>query len=356
MPTNDLFSPMRLGPLELKNRMVMAPMTRNRAAEGNMPQAMNVEYYRQRASAGLIVTEGSQVSPQGVGYPTTPGIHSDEQVAGWRQVTDAVHGEGGLIFLQLWHVGRISHPSMQPDAALPVAPSAIRPRGCAFTYEGLQRFVTPRALVAEEMPCIASEYARAAAKAREAGFDGVEIHAANGYLIDQFLRDGSNRRDDAYGGSIGNRCRFLMEVTAAVSDVLGGDRVGVRLSPAGGFNDMSDSDPQALFNQAAAGLNRFGLAYLHLVEAVESVDSFDFRQIRDAFQGNYIACGEYDLERARTALESGDADLVAFGRPFLANPDLPERFRTGAPLNEPDMNSFYGGDERGYTDYPTLGA
>ena len=349
----DLFTPITIGPHTLANRMVMAPMTRNRAGEGNVPQEMNIIYYTQRASAGLIVTEGSQVSPQGVGYPLTPGIHTDAQVEGWRKVTDAVHQKGGLIFLQLWHVGRVSHPSFH-DGELPVAPSALKPEGEVFTYEGPKPFETPRALEREEIPGIVEDFRRGAKNAMAAGFDGVEIHGANGYLVDQFLRDGTNQRTDAYGGSLENRTRFLLEVTQAVTEVWGGNRVGVRLSPAGGFNTMSDSDPQATFEYAADALNRFGLAYLHGVETLESVDSFDFIRFRGKFKGPYIANSGYDRDRAGAAIREGRADMVAFGKLFIANPDLPKRFAEEAPLNVPDPATFYGGTEGGYIDYPPL--
>lgn len=353
--SNDLFSPIQMGPLTLKNRMVMAPMTRDRAAPpDNVPQAMNVLYYAQRASAGLIITEGSQVSQQGMGYPVTPGIHSAAQVAGWRKITEAVHKKGGLIFLQLWHVGRISHPSYQPGGGLPVAPSAIKPEGEAFTYEGLQPFVTPRALETDEIPGIIEDFRQGAKNALAAGFDGVEIHGANGYLIDQFIRDGTNHRTDAYGGSLENRARFLLEVTDAVIGVWGEGRVGVRLSPGGGFNSMSDSDPQATFNFMARQLSTRPMACLHVVETLESVDAFDYEALRKAFNGLYMANAGYDLKRSQEALATGHADLISYAQLFLANPDLPERFRRGAALNTPDPDTFYGGDEKGYTDYPGL--
>jgi N-ethylmaleimide reductase len=352
----DLFSPITAGRLALPNRVVMAPLTRNRAAGGNVPQAMNVEYYRQRATAGLIVTEATQISAQGVGYPATPGIHSEAQVAGWQNVTRGVHEAGGRIFLQLWHVGRISHPSLQPGGALPVAPSAIRPAGEAVTYEGMQAFVTPRELDREEIEAIVEDYAQAARNALRAGFDGVEIHAANGYLIDQFLRDGSNHRTDAYGGSLENRARFLREVTAAVCAVTGADRVGVRLSPENSFNDMQDSRPRETFEHAAGLLGGFGLAYLHVVESdmITGQRTLDYDRIRTAFGGNYMANCKYDLARAQQAIQSGAVDMVSFGTLYIANPDLVERFSKGAALNEPDPDTFYGGDEHGYTDYPFL--
>jgi N-ethylmaleimide reductase len=354
----DLFSPLSMGPLELPNRICMAPLTRNRAAlPGCKPQAMNVKYYTQRASAGLIITEATQICPEGVGYPATPGIHSAEQVAGWLQVTDAVHAVDGRIFLQLWHVGRISHPSLQPNGALPVAPSAIKPAGEAVTYEGMQGFVTPRALELGEIPGIVAAYEVAARHALEAGFDGVEVHSANGYLLDQFLRDGTNKRTDAYGGSVENRSRLLVEVVEAVSSVWGGDRVGVRLSPVNTFNDMGDSDPDTTFQYAARAISRFGLAYLHVVEGAigdPSPPSYDTQALRRAFDGLYMANGGYDFARATEAVRTGAADLVSFGVPYIANPDLVERFRWGAALNAADENTFYGGDEKGYTDYPVL--
>src|SRR5580692_1932961 len=262
----DIFSPFTLGPLTLPNRVVMAPMTRNRAGPGNVPVELNATYYAQRASAGLIVSEATQVSPQGIGYPGTPGIHSPEQVAGWKLVTDAVHKAKGRIYLQLWHVGRISHPSLQPDGALPVAPSAIAPAGQAMTYDGMKPFVTPRALETAEIAGVIADYRRGAENAKTAGFDGVELHGANGYLIDQFLRDGTNKRTDRYGGSASNRARFLTEVTQALIGEWGGERVGVRLSPTNPYNDIADSNPAATFSIAANELNRLGIAYLHIVE------------------------------------------------------------------------------------------
>ena len=355
-PSTTLFSPITLGDLALPNRIVMAPMTRNRAGEGNVPTEMNARYYAQRASAGLIISEASQVSPRGSGYPGTPGIHSEEQVAGWRLVSDAVHANGGRIFLQLWHVGRISHPSMQPDNALPVAPSAIRPAGEAMTYDGMQAFVTPRALETEEIPALVEEYARAASNAKTAGFDGVEIHAANGYLLDQFLRDGSNTRDDAYGGDIENRLRLLDEVVNAVIAAWQANRVGVRLSPENQFNDIRDSRPQETFSAVVDRLSRHGLAYLHVLEGdmLGSESVVDYTELKRRFGGPYIANNGYTRERAEQALRQQQADLIAFGRAFIANPDLPARLARNAALNEPDPATFYGGGEAGYTDYPTL--
>lgn len=350
-----LLEPFSSGRLSLNNRVVMAPMTRNRTPEG-LATPLMAEYYAQRASAGLIITEGAQISPQGVGYPATPGIHSQAQAANWRQVTDAVHARGGRIFIQLWHCGRVSHPDFH-GGELPVAPSAIAPQGQAFTWEGMKDFVTPRALDISELAGIVNDYRQAAALAMEAGFDGVEIHAANGYLLDQFLRDGSNQRHDAYGQTIEGRCRLLLEVTEAVCQQIGCQRVGVRLSPVNQFNDMHESQPQITFTHAAAALGELQPLYLHVVEVDmtgQSSTQVDMRQLRRSFRGLYIANGGYDDARASQALASHDADLVSFGMPFIANPDLVERFRRHAPLNTADQATFYGGDAHGYTDYPTL--
>lgn len=356
MTNTDLLNPLKMGPYNLSNRVVMAPLTRNRAGEGNAPVELNVNYYKQRSGAGLIITEASQISPQGVGYPNTPGIHSAKQIAGWKKVTDAVHDRGGRIFIQLWHVGRVSHPSLQPDGESPVAPSAIKPAGDAFTFEGLKPFERPRALETHEILKITEDYAAAAENAMKAGFDGVEIHAANGYLIDQFLRDGTNHRQDRYGGNLENRMLFLSEVTDAVTGVTGRDKVGVRLSPENTFNDIADSNPQATFNAVAGMLGQYNLAYLHVVEGdfVSGAKKINYRQIKESFGGLYMANGGYDFDSAVKSLANGDADLVSFGKLFIANPDLVERFRRGAALAEADQSTFYGGDERGYTDYPFL--
>ncbi|MDX2273459.1 MAG: alkene reductase [Cyanobacteriota bacterium] len=357
--TVDLFSPLQVGPYQLANRMVMAPLTRNRAGAGNAPTALNALHYAQRASAGLLISEATQISPEGVGYPGTPGIHSPEQIEGWRLVTDAVHAKGGRIFLQLWHVGRISHPDLLPNGQLPVAPSAIAPQGEVLTYTGSKPYVTPRALETSEIPRIIADYRQAAANALTAGFDGVEVHGANGYLLDQFLRDGTNHRSDAYGGSVENRARLLLEVTEAVSQVWGANRVGVRLSPGGTFNSMSDSNSEATFGYAVEALNRFGLAYLHLREASEADLRYGGVMIpisyfRQRFQGVLMVNEGYDWQRGNQVLASGQADLVAFGRLFIANPDLPERFRQQSELNPLDPTTLYGGDAKGYTDYPAL--
>ena len=357
---NDLFSPVQLGSIALKNRIVMAPLTRNRAGENSVPNDLNVTYYAQRATAGLIITEATPISPLAHGYPALPGIYTDAQVAGWKKITDAVHAKGGKIVIQLWHVGRISHPSLLPNGALPVAPSAIKPAGQAFTYQGLQDYVTPRALEANELPAIVQDYVHATKAALAAGFDGVEVHAANGYLLDQFLRDGSNKRTDNYGGSVENRTRLLLEVVDAVVKTAGADKVGVRLSPVNPFNDMHDSNPQALFEYVAEALNRFNLAYLHAVEGGihggGKADPFDFVAFRKRFKNGYIGNLSYDKARGNAAIASGHADAIAYGVPFIANPDLVERFKKDAPLNVADAKSFYGGTEKGYTDYPFLEA
>ncbi len=356
--TLDLFSPVSLGSIQLSNRIVMAPLTRNRAGEHGVPQSINVTYYEQRASAGLIVTEATPISPMAHGYPALPGIYTDAQIAGWKKVTDAVHAKGGKIVIQLWHVGRISHPSLLPEGELPVAPSAIKPAGKAFTYQGLVDYVEPRALALNELPGIIADYVHATKAALVAGFDGVEIHAANGYLLDQFMRDGSNQRTDEYGGSVENRTRLLLEVTKAVVAVAGSDKVGVRLSPVNPFNDMRDSNPQALFNYVTASLNQFKLAYLHVVEGGIHgggvADPFDFNALRKLFKGAYMANLSYDKLRGNAAILSGHADAIAYGVPFIANPDLVARFEADAPLNIPDSTTFYGGSEKGYTDYPFM--
>jgi N-ethylmaleimide reductase len=354
-----LFSPVQVGPYPLANRIVMAPMTRNRAGPGDAPTAMNATYYAQRASAGLIVTEGSQVSPQGLGYPGTPGIHSAAQVAGWRLVTEAVHARGGRIFLQLWHVGRISHPTLQPDGALPVAPSAIRPAGKLWTGAGMLPFETPRALETDEIANIVDDFRKGAENARAAGFDGVEIHAANGYLIDQFLRDRSNHRTDRYGGGIENRARLALEVAEAVAGVWGAERVGIHFSPTHPFNDMADSHPAATFGYVVTQLAGLRLAYLHIVEPaptdpIPAGPKPDAHFFRPLWPGPLIANRAYDRARGDAIIAQGAADLVSFATLYLANPDLPERLARGGPFNTPDRKTYYGGGEAGYTDYPSL--
>lgn len=358
MPT-ALLNTYRIGALELRNRVVMAPMTRNRAGPGNLATPMMATYYAQRAGGGLIVTEASQISPEAVGYPKTPGIHDDAQIEAWRQVTDSVHEAGGRIFLQLWHAGRASHPSLLPDGRAPVAPSAIAAAGQAFTAKGFAPFPEPRALDLPEIAVIVAQFAQASAQARAAGFDGVEIHAGNGYLIDQFLRDGANRRTDRYGGSIANRARLLLEVTEAVAAAWAANRVGVRISPLQTFNDMRDSDPERTFGYVARELDRFDLAYLHVVEQVGlAVPTLGLRispLIRSAFDGPLILNGGYTRDLADRVILDGLADLVSFGAAYIANPDLPERFRHHHPLTTPDKSTFYGGTEKGYIDYPTIG-
>ncbi len=355
----DLFAPARFGAIDLPNRVVMSSLTRNRAGAGNVPTPLMAEYYRQRASAGLILTEASPGCAAGHGDPRTPGIHTAAQIAGWKQVTAAVHDAGGRIALQLWHVGRISHPALQPDGAAPVAPSAIRPAGQVYTGSGMADYVTPRALEAAELPALVARYAEAARNAMEAGFDGVEVHAGNGYLLDQFLRSSTNRRSDAYGGSKENRARLLLEVMDAVCAAVGSERVGVRLSPVTTFNDIHDDHPQETFDYVVTQLNSRRLAFLDILQGTggaprEAWVPFDYARLRTLYAGNLVLNNSYDLASAQAALQAGAADAIAFGRLLLANPDLVERFRRGAPLNAPDPETFYGGDAKGYTDYPGL--
>ena len=357
---SDLFQPVRLGPYQLANRIVMAPLTRSRAGDDGVPRPLMAEYYAQRASAGLIIAEGTNISPQGRGYAFTPGIYNDAQVEGWRRVTEAVHARGGRIFPQLWHVGRVSHPSLQPGGALPVAPSAIRPQATSYTSAGFTPCVTPRALAIAEIAEIIEQYRRAARNALAAGFDGVEIHAANGYLIEQFLRDSTNKRTDAYGGSRENRGRFLLEAVEAVAGVCGGERVGIRLSPLSPVNGADlDSDPGETYASVVERLNAFGLAYIHIIEGVtqgarEVPGGFDLQILRRLFKGLYMANNGYDLRLALEARRRNLADLISFGRLYIANPDLVERLRIGARLNVPDRATFFGGGAAGYTDYPAL--
>ncbi|NYF18676.1 N-ethylmaleimide reductase [Xanthomonas sp. JAI131] len=356
---SPLFAPLRLGAIELANRIVMAPLTRNRAeGEGRIPSPLAPEYYGQRASAGLIVAEATQISPMGQGYMDTPGIYSEAQVAAWKQVTAEVHRRGGRIVLQLWHVGRISHVSLLPDGAAPVAPSALRANAKTYTAEGFSDVSAPRALRLDEIPALLEDFRHAARNAIAAGFDGVEVHAANGYLIDQFLRDGSNHRDDAYGGSIENRTRLLFEVVQAVAQEIGAERTGVRLSPVTPANDAHDSDPQPLFERAVERLDPLGLAFLHVIEGATGGPrdniAFDYAALRAKFRGPWLVNNGYDKALAERVLGAGAADAVAFGRPFIANPDLVERLRRDAPLNPLDADTLYGGGAKGYTDYPTL--
>ncbi|WIH06173.1 alkene reductase [Xanthomonas translucens pv. graminis] len=356
---SPLFAPLRLGAIALANRIVMAPLTRNRAeGEGRIPSPLAPEYYGQRASAGLIVAEATQISPMGQGYRDTPGIYSQAQVAAWKNVTAEVHRRGGRIVLQLWHVGRISHVSLLPDGAAPVAPSALRANAKTFTAEGFSDVSEPRALRLDEIPALLEDFRHAARNAIAAGFDGVEVHAANGYLIDQFLRDGSNRRDDAYGGSIENRTRLLFEVVQAVAQEIGAERTGVRLSPVTPANDAHDSDPQPLFERAVERLDPLGLAFLHVIEGATGGPrdniAFDYAALRARFRGPWLVNNGYDKALAERVIAAGTADAVAFGRPFIANPDLVERLRRDAPLNPLDADTLYGGGAKGYTDYPTL--
>ncbi len=368
--TGPLFQPYRLGPFNLPHRVVMAPLTRSRARQpGNVPGSLAACYYAQRASAALIISEATQVSMQGQGYAWTPGIHSREQIEAWRRITDAVHQTAGLMFCQLWHVGRISHPALQPDNMLPVAPSAIIPAGKAFIEnergEGtLVPFVRPRALDIEEMSYVVAQYVRAAKNALAADFDGVEIHAANGYLLDQFIESRTNRRTDGYGGAVENRTRLLFEVVEALTPVWGPDRIGVRISPMGQLNDIGDDNPEATFGHVAERLSEYELAYLHMVnpalEQMQNGKDPDARAlgmaklVRKKFKGTLIVAGGFDAESGARWLRQGQADLIAFGRKFLANPDLPERLRLGAALNADDPSTYYGGGEKGYTDYPSL--
>jgi len=354
----SLYSPIQLGEFSLRNRVFMAPLTRNRANPDGTPGPWAETYYRQRSTAGLIITEATQISAMGTGYINTPGIYLPEHIAGWRRIVDGVHDHDGYIFLQLWHVGRISHTSLLPHGAQPVAPSAVRARSQTVTQLGLMNVSEPRALTLDEIRDTINDYRTAAANARAAGFDGIEIHAANGYLIDQFLQSRSNLRTDLYGGSVSNRIRFLVEIAHAVLEVWDGSRVGIRLSPRGTFNDMGDVDPEATFTAAVRQLATMGLGYLHMVEAspADAPPSPDFRglfqQFRRKWGGLYVANGGYDGPRGEEAIKDGRADAIAYGRAFLANPDLPRRLEHRAPLNEPDQGTFYGGTERGYVDYP----
>jgi N-ethylmaleimide reductase len=357
----SLLTPFRMGDLELPNRVVMAPMTRCRAShDNNAPNELIAEYYRQRASAGLIISEASQISQQGQGYIWTPGVYSREQIAGWRKVTEAVHGAGGRIFIQLWHVGRVSHNSFQPGGAAPVSSSAIAANTKVMIETGLVDASPPRALSVAEIAGVVADFRAAARNAKEAGFDGVEIHGANGYLIDQFLRDGINKRTDAYGGAVANRIRFALEAVEAVSREWDASRIGLRISPVSPFNDCVDSDPQETFGYLIEKLAETKISYIHVIEGATGGprDSapFDGMALRNAFPGAYIANNCYTREMAEEALAQGRADLIAFGRPFIGNPDLVERFRRHAPLNEPDQATFYAGGAKGFTDYAALDA
>lgn len=362
--TDHLFSPFQLGQLTLPNRMVMAPMTRNRADENGVPRPMTAQYYAQRATAGLLITEATQVSPRGTGYVLTPGIYTQDQVSGWKTVTDAVHHAGGRIFSQIWHTGRVSHPSLQPNGAAPLAPSAIQAETMVFTDNGFKPAAVPQELTLDDISDIVGQFTLAANLAKEAGFDGVEIHGANGYLLEQFLKDGTNKRTDAYGGDVSSRILFSLEVVRAVVEVWGAGRVGLRISPLGTFNDMYDSDPHNLYRALVQELNAIPLAYLHIIEPLPDHPTFKTQEgvaetvpfLRELYCGTVIVNGGYGKEQGEAAISGGLADLVAFGVPYLANPDLAERFKRNAPLNAPDTNTFYGGDEKGYTDYPFMDA
>ncbi len=360
MTTPQLFQPTRIGNIEVANRIVMAPLTRSRAdeANGDIPgSAMNVDYYRQRSGAGLIISEGTQVSPVGKGYMATPGIYSDTQVEGWKAITQAVHDAGSKILAQIWHVGRITHPALT-GGTQPVAPSAIQPKVVAYTRSGKMDVPVPHALSATEIKDVVGQFRQAAANAMRAGFDGVEIHGANGYLVDQFIRDGANQRTDEYGGSIENRCRFALEVVDACVAEIGAGRVGIRLSPLTPFNDLADSNPQAVFGYLVEALNQRGIAFIHFIEGAtggpRDVPGFDYAAARHAFKGTYIANNGYDRQMAIDAIASGKADAIAFGRLFISNPDLVERLKLNATLNAPNPSTFYTPGPVGYTDYPTL--
>jgi N-ethylmaleimide reductase len=358
MTNPSLFSPYVMGGLTLANRIVMAPLTRNRAGAGLVPNALASTYYAQRASAGLIITEATQVSVQAQGYQDTPGLYTPEQIAEWSKVTDAVHAKGGRIFVQLWHVGRISHVDLQPGGAAPVAPSAIRAETKTFVNNGFADVSMPRALDLGELPGIVNDFRQAAANAIAAGFDGVEVHGANGYLLEQFIKDGANQRDDAYGGSIENRARLLLEVTAAVAKEIGPDRTGVRISPVSPANAISGSAPQQQYEYIVEQLSALGIAYLHVVEGAtggpRDVAPFNYDALRSRFKQTYLANNGYDLDLATAHLTEGKADLIAFGRAFISNPDLVERLKTGAPLAPLDPATLYGGGAAGYTDYPAI--
>lgn len=360
----NLLTPVTLGAVSLENRVFMAPLTRMRADNDGVPSPMAAEYYSQRSSAGLIISEATQISELGKGYPATPGIYSNTQVDAWCQVTDAVHAKGGKIFLQLWHVGRISHSSLHANDGLPVAPSAIKPAGKVYTASwALAEYETPRALTLDEIQTLRADYVHAAKQAKLAGFDGVELHAANGYLLDQFLQDGTNQRSDQYGGSIENRCKLVLEVLQDIIPIWGSGRVGIRLSPYGSFNDIADSDPQKLFSYLINALNPLNLSYLHLIEPRATTAGGSDQLLDNAprtgqlfhqlFAGKVVLAGGFDQAGAEKALADGEADAIAFGRLFIANPDLPRRFELNAELNAYVRATFYGGNEKGYTDYPS---
>lgn len=356
MTDKTLFEPYALGAIQVSNRIVMAPLTRNRAGAGFVPGDLTAEYYAQRASAGVIITEASQISQQGQGYQDTPGIYTQAQIDGWRKVTAAIHDKGGRIILQLWHVGRISHVDLQPNGGQPVAPSAIRASTKTFVNNAFVEVSEPRALEIDELPGVVNDFRQAAANAIEAGFDGVEVHGANGYLLEQFAKDGANVRTDAYGGSVENRARLLLEVTASVAQEIGAGRTGIRISPVSPANGISCSDPQAQYDYIVDQLDALGIAYIHVVEGAtggpRDVAPFDYGSLRRRFSKTYIANNGYSLELATSHLADGKADLIAFGRPFIANPDLVERLQSNAPLADINPATLYGGGAEGYTDYP----
>lgn len=357
-PSAGLFAPGRLAGCDVPHRIVMAPLTRNRSGPGGVPSDLAREYYGQRASAALIISESTAVSALGIGYPRVPGLFSEDQVEGWRRITRAVHARGGRIVAQLCHNGRISHPAFH-DGVLPVAPSSLTPPGQAMTEAGVTPYVTPRALATNEIDGIVREFEAAASHARDAEFDGIEIHAASGFLVDQFLRDGTNRRTDGYGGSPDNRARLLLEIVAATNDVWSGERIGVRLSPLSTVNGMLDTDPRATFSLVTDRLSEAGVGYLHLMrrnDLAGTPRAFDFHELRARFRGPVVMNGGYDRESADEAIRHGAADFISFGTAFLANPDLPARFRSGSALNEADKATFYTGGAKGYVDYPTTGA
>ncbi|WP_269522754.1 alkene reductase [Coraliomargarita parva] len=347
--TSPLLTPVRIGAWDLPNRMIMAPLTRCRAGEGRVPNELMAEYYAQRASAGLIISEATSVDPMGVGYPDTPGIWSDEQVEGWKHVTDAVHAQGGRIVLQLWHVGRISDP-MYLDGQLPVAPSAVKPAGHVSLVRPMKGFETPRALELDEIKAIVEAYRKGAENAKKAGFDGVELHGANGYLLDQFLQDSTNRRSDEYGGSIENRARLMLEAVDAAISVWGPERVGLHISPKCDTHDMGDSDPEATFGYIAQAMKERGIAFIFARESQEAPQLSP--KLKEIFGGPYIANQQLDQATAESILEKGEADACAWGQQFIATPDLVRRFAEGLPLNEPNPDTFYASGEEGYTDYP----
>lgn len=357
--SRDLFLPASLGPITLSNRIVMAPLTRSRADKEGVVSDLTAIYYSQRASAGLIISEAIATSAMAHGYAWTPGLYSEAQIKAWGRVTRTVKRNEGHIFAQLWHGGRVGHSSMTPNGARRIAPSAVRAQAQAFTYQGMQDMEIPRELSIEEIEALVQEFAQAAVNARKAGFDGVELHGANGYLIDQFLKDKSNRRTDAYGGTIERRCRFGWEVAQACADAIGAGRVGIRISPLNPFNDVSDQNPRELFRHFVSGLSEIGLAYLHVIEEVPQFTNdprymFNMDELRPLFHGAYMVNGGYDLRRAEMSIDAGRADFVSFGRAFIANPDLVQRLATGAPIAEPDRTTYYGGGAEGYIDYPKV--